>query len=142
VRAATLARVSVALLAVATFLAIFYAQELKRRDPLLMMPTGHWVQRFQPAGPLRDPHRYAHFDVKATVDDTLVVSIASARTGATVDTVTLTVSKYRRAPISWNGRLRSGALAPPGRYRIRVHFEHGGQTIAPAAQLQLDGPHR
>ena len=79
-----LARLSLVVLVAATFLAIFYAQELKRQPPLLQYAEPGASLPFQPAGALASPHvhRFAHFKVRGTsVGDTLAVSIVNERTG-------------------------------------------------------------
>ena len=140
-RAATLAGISLVAVAAATFLAIFYAQELKREDPLLKYA---WpaVVRFKPVGPL-PPHVYrdAHFHLRTSVEDTLVVPIVSRRTGRTVAVLPrLPVVAYRHRSPSWDGRAANGALAPAGAYSLAIRFVHAGQTVKPALTLQLEGP--
>ena len=140
-RAATLARISLAALVVATFLAILYAQERKREPALLDEPRGFGVVAFKPVGPLTGKvNRRAHFNVRATVDDTLAVSIIDERTGRTVVVLIRRVHAGRHLPLSWNGRTPGGTLAPPGRYRLSVHFQRRDQTVQPALQLRLEGP--
>jgi hypothetical protein len=141
VRAATLARISLLAVAAATFLAIFYAQELKREDPLLKyaLPA---VVRFQPTGP-RAPHvtRDAHFDLRTSVNDTLVVAVVSDRTGRTVTTLpAVAMTAYRHRHLSWDGRAAHGAFAPPGIYTLAIHFVRAGQTVKPALTIHLEGP--
>jgi hypothetical protein len=141
VRAATLARLCLVVVAAATFLAIFYAQELKREDPLLKFA---WpaVIRFQPTGPL-PPHvsRDAHFHLRTSVNDTLVISIVSRRSGRTVAVLPpLPVLAYRHRSPTWDGRTADRALAPAGAYSLAVRFVHAAQTVKPALTLQLEGP--
>ena len=140
VSAATLARVSFAVLVLATFLAIFYAQELKRQAPLLFSPTGG-VIRFQPRGTITTAHvtHFAHFKVKASVGDILVVSIVDARSGRTVRTYTVPVHEYSHRSVSWDGLTTAGRPAPAGSYRVRVHFRAQGSTVEPALVLVLLG---
>ena len=139
-RAAALARASLVVLVLATVFAIFYAQELKRQDPLLQRPTRGTIS-FQPTGPLRNAHihRFAHFDVRATVQDTLRVSIISERTRRTAFVIVVAVPKYQSRPVSWDGRTAAGTPAPTGLYFLRVHFERHGQTVQPALLLALVG---
>jgi hypothetical protein len=115
-----IASASVVVLAVATVLAIFYAQELKHRTPLLIKtPPG--VVTFSPLGP---GTREAHFHVKASLSGFVEVAILPAET----DQVAAVVShhkylhEYRTYRFDWNGRTSSGRLARPGQYRVRVRF--------------------
>jgi hypothetical protein len=141
VGAASLARASLVVLVIATVLAVFYAQELKHQDPLLQEPRGGTIG-FQPTGPLTNAHitRFAHFDVRATVQDTLRVSIISERTHATAFVIVVSVPKYQHRAVSWDGRTAAGTLAPTGLYLLRVLFEHHGQTVQPALLLHLEAP--
>jgi hypothetical protein len=141
VRAATLARLSLVLVAAATFVAIFYAQELKREDPLLKR---YWplVVTFRPTGPL-PPHVYrdAHFHLRTSVSDTLVVSIVSRRTGRIVAVLpSLAMRAYQHRSPSWDGRTASRTLAPPGVYTLSIRFVNADQTVKPALMLHLEGP--
>jgi hypothetical protein len=141
VRAATLARISLLLVAAATFLAIFYAQELKREDPLL---KAAWppVVTFRPTGPL-PPHIYrdAHFHLRTSVNDVLVVSVVSRHTGRIVAVLPrLAMRAYEHRSPSWDGRTATGALAPPGDYTLSVHFVHAGDTVKPALTIRLEAP--
>jgi hypothetical protein len=142
VRAAALARASFAALVIATFLAIFYAQELKHRDPLLKKPRGGTIS-FKPVGALPPSgriHHFAHFDVRATEADTLRVAVVSERSQRLEFVIVVSVRPYVSRGVSWNGRTAAGALAPPGLYSLRVHFEHHGATIRPRLLLRLLGP--
>jgi hypothetical protein len=141
VRAATLARLSLVVVAAATFLAIFYAQELKREDPLLKRA---WplVVTFRPIGAAQ-PHVYrdAHFHLRTSVDDTLVVSIVSRRTGRVVAVLPpLAVRAYQHRSPTWDGRTATRTFAPPGNYTLSVRFVDAGQTVKPALTLHLEGP--
>jgi hypothetical protein len=149
-RAATLAGISLVAVAVATFLAIFYAQELKRQDPLLKyacsalarFSTCVTVVSFQPSGP-RAPHvnRAAHFRLRTSVNDTLVVSIVSERSGHTVRILpAVPMIAYEHRSLTWDGRTAQGTPAPPGRYRLAIHFVHANSTVKPILTLQLEGP--
>jgi hypothetical protein len=142
VRAATPARISLVALVIATFLAIFYAQEVKREAKLLNEPFSSHVVSFQPVGPITRPHvtREAHFHVRATVDDTLAVAIVDERSGRTERVLVTRVHAYKHVDLTWNGRTATGTLAPPGRYRLSVHFERRDQTVTPTEQLALLGP--
>jgi hypothetical protein len=131
-RAAALARAVFAVLVLATFAAFFIAQDLKRVDPLVRGSTVSDV-RFRPSGP---GTRFAHFHVETTVTGTIDVGFVSERSGRTVGVVRVPVRKYQRHEVVWKG---SGAA--PGRYRVTVRFERGGQTVPLAHPiLILEGP--
>jgi hypothetical protein len=139
-RAATLARIVVALLVVGSVAALFYAQALKREPPLLLRPGGgHDV--FQPSGPGTRPPRHAHFDVRTSVDDVLDVSIVTpAHRRIAVVATALPVHKYKHVGLAWNGQTAAGTAAPPGTYLLAVGFREAGQTvIAPNFRLVLKG---
>ena len=139
-RAATLARLSLVALVAATFLAIFYAQELKREIKLLLRPSPARVLRFEPGGGGRTKSgldEEAHFRVQASVPDTLDVSIVSERTGRVVFMVHVPVHEYRSVPLVWNGRNAAGTPQQPGRYLVRVHFQRRDQTVTSLLTLDL-----
>ena len=123
-RAATLARAAFAVLIVACFFAFFYAQELKGRDPLVRGWTRADVRFPRPGA------RFAHFHVTTTVSGPLSAAIVAQRTGRTVDVVTVTVRRYRRHEIVWDGRTSSGAPAPPGAYRVAVRVNGASAAVA------------
>jgi hypothetical protein len=113
-RATPLARAAFAALVAASFLAFFYAQELKGRDPLLKGWT-HVDVRFPRTGA-----KFAHFHVTATVSGPLSASVVAARGGRAVDVVHVVVHRYQRHAIVWDGRTSAGAPAPPGVYHVTV----------------------
>ncbi len=129
-RATPLARAAFAALVVASFLAFFYAQELKARDPLLKGWT-HADVRFHRAGA-----QFAHFHVTATVSGPLSASIVATRGGGTVDVVRVVVRRYRRGDIVWDGRTSTGSQAPPGTYRVTV-LVNGASEPVPLSGLTL-----
>ncbi len=123
-RATPLARATFAALVVASFLAFFYAQELKHRDPLL----NGWSRadvRFPRPG-----SRFAHFHVRATVSGPLSASIVAARDGRTVDVVRVVVRRYRRHELVWDGRTGAGAPAAPGAYRVTVRVDGASAPVS------------
>ena len=140
-RAATLARLSLVALVAATFLAIFYAQELKREAPLLQYAKPGAVT-LRPVGP-RPPHvyRFAHFDLRTNVADTLSVSIVARSNRRVVDVLApAPMTAYHRRPFTWDGRTSAGALAPAGVYVLSIRFEHARRTVNPAMTISLEGP--
>jgi hypothetical protein len=139
-RAATLARAALGLLVAASVAAFFYAQALKREDPLLKRPKSY-TDTFQPSGARHRLHRAAHFDVRASVADVLDISVVTP-SGRHVDVIAngLHVREYRSVPLHWDGRTTAGTPAPPGLYELQVRFELAGQTlIAPGFRLLLKG---
>jgi hypothetical protein len=137
VRAATLARVALALLVAASVYALFRDQELKREAPLV---NGHSATtRFNPGGP---PPRAAHFHLKLSVGDVVDVTVLAAGTDRPVAVIASNrrVREYRRFELIWNGRTAAGAQAPPGRYLVEIRLEHSGRTvIVPGFELVLEG---
>ena len=129
-RATPLARAAFAALVTASFLAFFYAQELKARDPLLKSWT-HVDVRFPRGGA-----RFAHFHVTATVSGPLAASVVAARGGRTVDVVHVRVRRYRHRDIVWDGRTSTGAPAPPGVYHVTV-LVSGASAPVPLSGLTL-----
>jgi hypothetical protein len=142
VRAATLARLSLVALVAATFLAIFYAQELKREKKLLLRPYPG-VEMFEPGGGGKAVSGFdeeAHFSVRASVPDTLEVSIVSERTHRTVFVTNVRVREYRSVPVTWDGRTAAGTPAPPGDYRLSIHFRDRDRTVQATLTLDLLRP--
>jgi hypothetical protein len=141
-RAATLARVVLALLVVASVAALFYAQALKHEAPLVS-PVKGGIDTFQPGG--TGGHgllRQAHFRVRTSVDDVLDISvITTAERLVAVLRTGLHVRHYRETPpLHWDGRTSAGVLAAPGTYLVAVRFRHAGQTVTvPSFQLLLKG---
>ncbi len=141
-RAATLARVILALLVVASVAALFYAQALKHEAPLVR-PVKSGTDTFQPSG--IGGHgllRQAHFRVRASIDDVLDISvITTAQRLVAVIKTGLLVHKYRETPpLHWDGRASGGALEAPGTYLVQVRFRRAGQTVTvPNFQLLLKG---
>lgn len=122
-RATPLARAAFAALVAASFLAFFYAQELKGRDPLLKGWT-HTNVRFPRPGA-----RFAHFHVRATVSGPLSASIVAARGGRTVDVISVVVHRYQRRDVAWDGRTSTGAPAPPGVYLVTVRVRGASAPV-------------
>jgi hypothetical protein len=137
VRAVTLARVILGLLVIASVAALFYAQLLKRRDPLVLHHGG--VTTFQPSGP---DVKQAHIHITVTVNDVLDVTVRSARTNRQVAVLARNFHdrEYKRFELAWDGRTAAGALAPAGDYLVAVRFAKAGQTVVvPNFQLHLKG---
>jgi len=145
VRAGPLARITFALLVIATFLAIFYAQVRKHESPLLKRA---WpaVVRFRPVGGSgAQPRlsREAHFKLRTSVGDTLDVSIVSGRSSLTVRALDpVRMHAYQHRSLTWDGRTAAGRLAAPGTYTLRIRFTRAGHTVTPPLRLVLEGPAR
>jgi len=122
-RATPLARAAFAALVAASFLAFFYAQELKGRDPLLKGWTRTDVRFPRPGS------RFAHFHVKATVSGPLSASIVADRGGRTVDVIRVVVRRYQRHEIVWDGRTSTGAPASPGDYHVTVRVSGASAPV-------------
>jgi hypothetical protein len=137
--AGALAAVIFVALALATLLALFHAQELKRQDPLVLVYGPH-VVNFHPGGDGRV--RDAHFPVRTSVGDEVVASIVRATTGLVVRVLPGVVAhEYRHVSLTWNGRTSGGTLEPPGSYLVRVHLVDRNQTIPLTwVTLRLGGP--
>jgi hypothetical protein len=135
-RAATLARVALAVLVAAGVGAFFIAQAVKREAPLV---NGHGgVTRFDPDGP---GVREAHFHLKLSVGDVVEVSVLNA-SGREVQVIARDrrVSEYKRFELIWNGTTATGAVAAPGDYQVEVRLERAGRTvIVPNFQLVVKG---
>ena len=139
---ATLARVVLALLVLGSVAALFYAQALKREDPLVH-PVRPGSDTFQPSGTGGHELRQAHFRVRTTVTDVLDISvITTAERQVAVIATGLAAQKYQETrPLNWDGRTTAGTAAPPGTYLLRIRFHRAGQTVTlPNFQLELKGP--
>lgn len=141
--AATLACVVLAVLVAASVGAFFYAQALKREDPLVKRPRAY-TDTFQPSGNQRRFDRDAHFDLRTSVGDVLEISVLTL-SGRPVDVIetALRVREYVSVLLHWDGRTSAGTAAAPGLYELAVRFQHAGQTvIVPGFRLRLEGPTR
>ena len=135
-RATRPARITFALLLVATPAALLVAQHLKSRHALV--DSGAWSpagRSFDAAGPP------AKFSFKAYYDDEVTVSIVAQANGHVVAVVArdAPVTGYvRSTTFRWDGRTASGALAPAGDYEVEVHFARLDRTtIVPEIELEV-----
>ncbi len=141
-RAATLARVSLVALALATFLAIFRAEELKREAPALLLRPVPGVLRFEPGGggaQRSGLRREAHFRVPAPVAAVLAGAGGSAAPGRRVFVFRVPVHEYAIKHLAWNGTTSAGVPAAPGYYLLRIHFERRDETLQAGLTLALVG---
>jgi hypothetical protein len=137
-RAGAFARIVLGLLVLASVAAFFYAQALKREDPLV---NGHGgVTRFRPGGP---GVTEAHFHLKLSVNDVVDVAVLTATSDRLVKWIARNrkVREYRQFELVWNGTAAAGATALPASYLVEVRLEHAGQTVVvPGFLLRLEGP--
>jgi N,N-dimethylformamidase beta subunit-like protein len=129
------ARVAFGVLVLATLAAFVVTQKLKSAPPLVVRP--HLSAVFSPTahGRLREA-RISFWIVHA---DDVSVSIVD---GDERIVRTLVDGRHlaarRRITRFWDGRSDAGALAPDGRYRVRVALLGQGRTIDLPPQIALD----
>ncbi|HXE44841.1 MAG TPA: FlgD immunoglobulin-like domain containing protein [Conexibacter sp.] len=130
-----LARIAFGVLVLATLAAFVVTQKLKSAPPLVVRP--HLSQVFSPA-----PHarvRRARISFWIVHSDDVSVSIVDAD-GQIVRRLAdgRHLAARKRLNLSWNGREDDGALAPDGRYKVRVALLGQGRTIDLGQAIQLD----
>ncbi len=119
--ASPLGRITVALLAIATVVALLVAQHLKDDPALIQADAVVW----SPSSGYFDPRREAaRVSFVTPYHYRLTVSIVAARTGRVVAVLVrdYRVRGYRSEFPAWNGRTASGSPAPPGDYAVSVRF--------------------
>jgi hypothetical protein len=134
--AALLARATFAALVVAAVAAVFIAQELKREAPLIRSHRPH-SEAFPGPG-----HRFAHFNVTATLGGNVDVTILTAAGERPVKVIAahLRIHEYQEFRLVWDGTTTAGTPAPAGLYLVEVHFEQYGRTaIVPRFVLTFRG---
>jgi hypothetical protein len=116
------ARIVLVGLAVAVAVTLLVAQHLKNDPPLINGSSDVW----HPAGaPFERQRETASFSFVPGYHDRLTVAIVAAQTGKVVKafpSFTFGRHEYRTPTFRWNGRTAGGALAPAGRYEVRVSF--------------------
>ena len=129
------ARLAFAALVVATVAAFFVTQKLKSSPPLVVRP--HLSVVFSPDPDARV--RKAKISFWIVNGDDVSVSIVD-REGRIVRRLLDGFPLRERVRITrwWNGRTDAGAVAPDGRYRVRVALIHQGRTIDLAQPIRLD----
>jgi hypothetical protein len=133
--AAALARIALALLALATVGALLIAERLKQK-PSLVIASAIW----HPSQGSFDPRTStATFSFDTHYRDDLSVSIVGAGGAVVVLARNYPVAPYRRTEIfRWNGRTATGKLAPAGAYVVQVHFDRLDRTTqVPQISFQL-----
>jgi len=130
------ARLVLALLALATAVALLLAQHLKDKPPLIDGAGVAW----HPAQGLIDARTQPiTFSFHVGYRDNITVSIVAERTGRTVAVLARErlASPYPRLYFRWT----DAASAPAGTYEVEVHFERLDRTtIVPLIRFALRGP--
>jgi hypothetical protein len=129
------ARLAFAALVLATVGAFFVTQRLKSSPPLVVRP--HISSVFSPDPDARV--RRAKVSFWIVRGDDVSVSIVD-REGRIVRTLLDGFHLPERVRIRrwWDGRTSSGAVAPDGRYRVRVALIHQGRTIDLLQTIRVD----
>ena len=145
-RRANAAALVFALLVLATVAAFGWAQRLKR-DPLVLdrvtfigaprhSPKAPRVQSFTPNGDCRFDLMRIRFRVTQSDDATVQV----VKPGGMV-VITLArerhLKRYHFFTFYWDGRQRGGAVAPPGRYKLRVKLLGQERVLVPPGVIRL-----
>jgi hypothetical protein len=150
-RRASFASVVFALLVVATLAAFAWSQRLKR-DPLVLDRVSFVaVPRLHPgAPPVRafTPNRDCRYDririrFRMTQSDHADVQVVKPG-GKLVVTLARDVylRRYTFFTYYWDGRMRGGGVAPPGRYKLRVKMLGQERTLVPGVVMHLHGASR
>jgi hypothetical protein len=133
--AAPLARIALALLALAAIGALLIAEHLKSRTAL----AGSAIWR--PSTGVFDPQTStASFSFTSPYADDVTVSIVSRETGKVVAVIARNypIARYRRTEqFRWSGRTTTGALEPNGTYVAQVHFDRLARTTQ-VPQISFD----
>jgi hypothetical protein len=137
-RRVSLAAVVFALLVVATLAAFAWSQRLKR-DPLVLdrvsfgTPARH---AFTPNGDCRRDRIRIRF--RMTQSDRANVQVVKPGGGLVV---TLArdefLKRYTFFTYYWDGRMRGGGIADPGRYKLRVKLLEKDRTLVPGGVMKL-----
>lgn len=147
-RRASAAAVVFALLVVATIAAFAWSQRLKR-DPLILDKVtlisvqqrphgGRTLKRhfFTPNGDCRFDRERIRFRVTRSDRATVQVVKPHGRVVATLARDRF-LERYHYFVFWWNGRTRAGAVAAPGRYRLRVELLEQERTLVPPGVIRL-----
>jgi hypothetical protein len=124
--AAALARIALALLALATVGALLIAEQLKHEHPLI---NANAIWR-PTAGAFDPATTAASFSFTSFYPDDLSVSIVSKQTGDVVAAIArrYPLTTYRTRTFKWPGTTLTGARAPAGTYYVQVHFDRLDRT--------------
>jgi hypothetical protein len=145
-RRVSFASVVFALLVVATLAAFAWSQRLKR-DPLVLdrvsfvavprlHPKAPPSHSFTPNGDCR--HDRIRIRFRMTQSDQGNVQVVKPG-GKLVVTLARDVflKRYTYITYYWDGRMRGGGTAPPGRYKLRVKMLGQGRTLVPGGAMNL-----
>ncbi|HVC06239.1 MAG TPA: hypothetical protein VND98_01460 [Solirubrobacterales bacterium] len=139
-RRASAAGLVFALLVLSTVAAFAWSQRLKR-DPLLLDQVKFGVHGlpFEPSGSCGARRERIEFRITTTDHATVQV----IRPGGAL---VLTLARDRYLPrynyytFYWDGRDRAGALAPAGRYKLRVRLLGQERILVPPGTIRLLAP--
>ncbi|HEX3735620.1 MAG TPA: hypothetical protein VHU86_10785 [Solirubrobacterales bacterium] len=134
-----------ALLVVATVAAFAWAQRLKR-DPLVLdRVTFAGAPVLHPKDPVPSftPNGDCHYDrvrIKFRVTQSDHATVQVVKPGGKV-VITLArdrfLKRYHFFSFYWDGRTREGAVAPPGRYKLRVKLLGQERNLVPPGTIHL-----
>jgi hypothetical protein len=145
-RRASAAAIVFALLVFATIAAFAWSQRLKRNPLVLDRVSFVAVPRLHPdADPVRafTPNRDCRYDririrFRVTHSDQANVQIVKPG-GKLVLTLARDafLKRYRFHTYHWDGRMREGGIAAPGRYKLRVKLLGQARTLVPGGVMRL-----
>ena len=125
------------ILVAATFAAFFVAQRLKNA-PTVVQGLSH-TPRFSPNGDGRKDRARVTFKVKKADDVTVQVLDADGDVVKTLlDDRHLKAYQPILPSLAWDGTTDSGAIAPDGRYRIRITLRREGRSLIPEWSILKD----
>jgi len=130
-----LARIAFGLLVLATLGAFVVTQKLKSSPPLVVRP--HIFSVFSPAPDARVRHARISFWIVNGDDVSVSIVDGEGRIVRRLDDGRY-LPQRKRLVLFWNGRTDVGAVAPDGRYRVRVALIHQGRTIDLPQAIRLD----
>jgi flagellar hook assembly protein FlgD len=123
-------------LVLATIAAVFITQHLKVTTPFITgqtyANTPHWIV---PTNPSCDSVTlYFHLLHHADSFDLYIVDHNDNVVRTLAHNVAAQIEHTNNLHYSWDGRLASGAVAPPGLYNFELHLIHQNRTINPVVQ--------
>jgi hypothetical protein len=133
-RKVDLAAVVFALLVVATLAAFAYAQRVKR-DPLVLDRVGIGPKNSNAFAPPCERIKLK-FRTTTSNDGTVQVIRPGGEVVATLADHTF-LKRYTFHTFPWDGRNDDGALAWPGRYKLRVILEDEDRTLTAPGTIRL-----
>jgi FlgD Ig-like domain len=127
-----------ALLVLATVAAFAWSQRLKR-DPLLLDHisfSSGGSRFFTPQQNCRFKPERIRFRMTSSDHATVQVIAPGGRLVRTIARDRF-MARYNYFTFYWDGRDRAGALAPSGRYKLRVRLLEGERTLVPPGVIRL-----